>query len=214
MDTVSMQPSLGIDPGLEGFVVLLRPGWSGPESLMFWPTPTLDTEVRRAVRRPKTKVSMGPVVAGMVPVSSPPPVDPNAPKTKKGIKRVYDVSGMVRILKAAMAMCYEVGVVLEKQQTMRDEGVVSAFTNGQGFGLWEGLLAGLGLRYVIVHPKTWRKEMIRDVPGGCDTKTGSILVAQRMYPGVDFRRTDRCKGPDNNKTDATLIAAYGRCINV
>lgn len=41
-------------------------------------------------------------------------------------------------------------------------------------------------------------------------KGETIRFAQSLFPGADFRRTPRCKTPDDNKADAALMAEVAR----
>jgi crossover junction endodeoxyribonuclease RuvC len=127
-------------------------------------------------------------------------------KLGKGSKRDYDVSGMVRMLE----MLHEhsgVWIFLEKQQAMPKQGVSSTFKTGRGFGLWEGIIAALGISLTIVHPRAWHSRMCKGIAG--DAKARSILTAQRMFPETDFRKSARARVPHNGKTDAACIARYG-----
>ena len=99
-------------------------------------------------------------------------------------------------------------VILEKQQSFHKQGVVSTFSTGQGYGLWEGILVGLGMRYEIVTAKAWQKDITKDVPGD-DPKARSILACSRLFSDVDLRRTPRCTTPHDGKADSILIAWYG-----
>ena len=124
-------------------------------------------------------------------------------------KPQFDTAGMFKILQT---IAYEGGsiiVTLEKQQAMPGQGVSSTFQTGYGFGLWEGLIVGLGLSYTVVHPRTWKREMLKDIPGE-DQKGRSIIAAQRLFPKIDLKRTPRCKKVDHNAAEAILIAEYGR----
>ena len=127
----------------------------------------------------------------------------------KGGKRDYDVAGMRRIL---LQWATEMGkpniAVLEKQQAFPGQGVSSTFSTGRGFGLWEGLVAGLGMPYTVVHAKTWQAKLLRDIPGD-DTKGRSIIAASRLFPGVDLRKTPQCRKPHHGKADSLLLAKYG-----
>lgn len=135
-------------------------------------------------------------------------VTPTLPKGKTGHQ--YNDAGMAAMLAACQHALPQVGlVVLEKQQAMPGQGVSSMFSVGLGFGLWRGIIAALGLPMLIVHPRTWQKVMLRDIPGD-DTKARSIIAASRLFPGVDLKRTPRCKGPDHNFADALLLAQYGQ----
>lgn len=124
--------------------------------------------------------------------------------SKKGSKKDYVVSMMRRILEAANPEF----VVLEKQQAYRGQGVSSTFSIGRGFGLWEGLLAGMEVSYVVVTPRGWQKHYH---PGktGDDPKGKTIQAASQLFPSVDLRRTPRCRIADDGKADALLLAHYG-----
>lgn len=106
----------------------------------------------------------------------------------------------------------------------------STFAFGEMFGLLKGLLVANNIPYHLVPPKTWQKEMwvasdkvhkstnrigkdgkpIKAV----DNKPTSINAARRLFPDVDFRRTEKCKAIDDNKCDAMLICDYGRRKNL
>lgn len=118
-------------------------------------------------------------------------------------------------------------VFIEKQQPMRrwdprawDEknkrfgksvaqGVVSMWNLCSGFMLLRGICVGLKIPYTIVPPKVWQSRMMAGIDRTIDTKVASISTAQRMYPGVDFRRSERCRVKCDGMTDAALIATYG-----
>jgi hypothetical protein len=129
-----------------------------------------------------------------------------------GARPQYDAMGMAKLLSSGNIWGGAADqidlVVIEKQQTMPKQGIVSAFVLGYGAGLWEGICVALGIRYVIVRPRTWQTRMHRDISGD-DPKEKSILVCQRLYPDVDLRRTERCRTYDDNKADSILIACYG-----
>lgn len=128
----------------------------------------------------------------------------------KGSKCDYDVAAMRRILAETAADL----VILEKQQAMpgslhgRTQGTASSFSTGYGYGLWLGLIAGLGLRLVTVHPRTWQAKLCRDIPGD-STKARSIMAAGRLFPSVDLRATERCRKQHDGKADSLLLAYYG-----
>ena len=105
-------------------------------------------------------------------------------------------------------------VWLERQQTIksfggRTQGAVQSFSTGLGYGMWQGLLAGLQIPFDTVSPQVWQKSMFVGVTAG-DTKAKSALVAQRLHPTVDWRRTTRCRSVHDGLADAFCIAEYGR----
>jgi hypothetical protein len=83
------------------------------------------------------------------------------------------------------------------------------FRRGLWWGLLVGLCAGLRLRLHPVRPAVWQRTMLAGTEGA-DTGVRSILAAQRLFPGIDLRRSMRCKGPSDGLSDALLIAEYGR----
>lgn len=100
---------------------------------------------------------------------------------------------------------------IERAQAMPGQGVTSMFSIGLGFGTWRGLLAALQIPYQIVHPRTWQKTMLADVNKD-DTGAASIIVAHRLFPGVELRKSARCTVDDHNMADALNLAEYGRRI--
>lgn len=97
--------------------------------------------------------------------------------------------------------------VLEKAQAFPKQGGTSNFTNGSGFGFYRGLLLGLGIKYDLIHPKTWQKAFgISGKFGG--TKEQAEKVARRYYPGVVYRtKRDRLL---DGIADAVCMVEFGR----
>lgn len=78
-----------------------------------------------------------------------------------------------------------------------------------GYGLWRGMLTALRIPYMEVPPRVWQKVMLVGMPKG-DTKMASIRVAQHLWPDESFKRTERCRKPDDGMADAALIAEWYR----
>ena len=93
---------------------------------------------------------------------------------------------------------------LERAQAMPKQGVTSMFNYGKGFGLWLGLLIGIGIPYTLVSPRRWKAVMLSDM--GKD-KGASILRAKQLFPQC-ASQLQLVK--DHNKAEALLIAAYGQ----
>lgn len=95
--------------------------------------------------------------------------------------------------------------VVEHVGAMPGQGVTSCFSFGQNFGFILGLLTAHCHPYELVRPQKWKKEF------GCTSdKNTSIEVAQRLFPGVDLRRTPKCKKPHDGICEALLMAEYAR----
>lgn len=121
--------------------------------------------------------------------------------------------------------------VIEDVHALYNSAAKSTFNFGFNKGYLIGLLAANKIPYVLVQPKTWQKEMWTNadmvvnykkvvVKGKettrkeVDTKATSINAAKRLFPNIDFRKTERCKKLDDNKVDATLMCEYARRKNL
>lgn len=93
---------------------------------------------------------------------------------------------------------------LEKVGAMPGQGVTGMFNFGKNYGHIIGLLEANGIPYELVTPKKWQKEF------GVTDKNSSIEVCKRLFPGVDLRRTERCRKDDDGLAEALLMAEYAR----
>ena len=98
-------------------------------------------------------------------------------------------------------------VFIEKVHAMKKQGVTSCFNFGCGWGMIRGICTALELPYTLVHSTTWKKAMCKDLPKGKDV---SIIVAKRLWPGVNLKATDRSKKDHSGLADALCIAEWGR----
>ena len=99
----------------------------------------------------------------------------------------------------------EVFCVVEHVNAMPGQGVTSCFSFGQNFGVILGLLTAFRIPYELVRPQKWKR-----VFSCTSDKNTSIEVAQRMFPGVDLRRTPKCQKPHDGICEALLMAEYAR----
>lgn len=123
----------------------------------------------------------------------------------KGAKREYDVHAMARALRGYAA--YGPGGVtalVELVHAMPGQGVRSMFSMGRGIGVWEGLLAGLGIPYAFVTPQRWKRALM---DGMGKDKDAARLTAMRLFPSIagSFARKK-----DDGRAEALLIAEYAR----
>ncbi len=132
----------------------------------------------------------------------------DAPTAKDGKHTVLLPVEMKKILvQASFQLDEQCMVFIEKVHAMPKQGVSSSFNFGTGFGLWIGICAGLGLRYELVTPQRWQKEMLAGMQGG---KDASCIRAQELFPEADLKRGPRSKKLHDGRSDALLIAEYGR----
>lgn len=102
---------------------------------------------------------------------------------------------------------YRIVCVVEHVGAMPGQGCVSTFHFGENFGWLQGMLFAYNIPYELVRPQKWKKMF------SCTSdKNTSIEVAQRLFPGIDLRRTPKCKGPHDGTCEALLMAEYGRRV--
>jgi len=119
-------------------------------------------------------------------------------------RKLYDVEEMAHILKQLVGEedCH---VYLEKVHSMPKEGVVGAFSFGEGFGIWKGILSALEIPYTLITPQEWKGHMIKEVGA---QKSISCFVAQQLFPNAQLFGP-RGGGLDG-RGDALLMAEYCR----
>jgi len=121
----------------------------------------------------------------------------------KGSKTVYDVVGIAALIRRIAPD----RATVEKIHSMPGEGVTSAFSQGEGYGLWRGILAGMGIPFVEMAPQTWQKIMLRDGTG--DTKQrAQVILCQRFPHTRDWVFGPR-GGYRDGRADAILIGLAG-----
>ncbi len=119
----------------------------------------------------------------------------------------YDIQALKNILRLHRDAAL---VVVERQQCMPGEGLSRVFKTGSGFGILLGLLAGLELRYDVVPPQKWQRQLYVGMRHGQDPKVSSEIVAKRLFPTADFRRSERAHVAADGLTDAACIAEFAR----
>lgn len=97
--------------------------------------------------------------------------------------------------------------VVERVSAMPGQGVVSMFHFGVEYGHVLGMLDALQIPYQTVPPRTWKKAF--SLTGD---KEKSIETAKRLFPGVNLKRTERCKKEHDGMAEALLMAEYARRI--
>jgi len=130
------------------------------------------------------------------------------PTIKVGTRRQYLVREMAAIVHRAGA---ESSAILEAVHSMPGQGVASSFTFGRGFGVWEGILAALGIPYQLVAPQTWKAVMLRDMP---KDKNASKLLASRLWPNLYTLEEARKPKMSDGEAEALLLAEYGRRLRL
>ena len=127
-----------------------------------------------------------------------------------GQAQVWDWPGdeckLVGVFDELLRFCAPAMCVIEQQQAMPKQGVVSTFKLGQNFGLWLSALAFSGLPYVCIRPADWKRNL--GYPAGKkESKAHSLTIARRMYPGVNGM-LEHVK--DHGRAEALIMAGMAK----
>lgn len=95
---------------------------------------------------------------------------------------------------------------VEKVGAMSHQGVKSMFSFGKSAGFIEGVLTAYGIGYQLVPPATWKRTFSLI---GKDKKA-SIETCKKLFPGLDLRRTERCRTESDGEAEAVLLAEFAR----
>jgi Holliday junction resolvasome RuvABC endonuclease subunit len=116
-------------------------------------------------------------------------------------RRTHDVAGMRSLLARWARNGHAPHAAVEVQHPMPRQGVTSMFSTGYGYGLWIGLLAGMGIPYTLVHARRWQAALLGS---GGRAKDRSVAAASALFPGQPLPRSR------HGRADALLLAEFGR----
>lgn len=120
-----------------------------------------------------------------------------------GGKRDYDLAGM-RALLASRTIDL---AVIEVAAARPGQGVTSMFNFGKGYGLWLGILCGLGIPHERVTPQAWKRVILA---GTARDKSAAVAYVSRRFPDASLLPTIRSRKPHDGMADAACLAEYGR----
>lgn len=142
-----------------------------------------------------------------------------------------DLYKLSKIMAEMRSNYAEIVCVIEDVHALFGSSAKSTFAFGFNKGYLIGLLAANNIPYHLIQPKEWQKVMwsnadmvvtykqvkMKDKMVSkkvVDTKATSINAAKRLFPTMDFRKSERAKNIDDNKVDATLMCEYARRMNL
>lgn len=129
------------------------------------------------------------------------------PIVSTGKKRVLDNLTLSSIFSGYDPVnCY---TILEQQQAMPKQGVVSMMSIGYGFGALKQCLVDFAIPHEVVRAQVWQKEFGISGRKG-NTKAQALQICQSLFPDLNLVATERAKNPHEGIVDAVLIAEYGR----
>ncbi len=99
---------------------------------------------------------------------------------------------------------HNVRAALETAIAMPRQSSATTLKQGRGVGIWEGILAALGIPYELVAPRTWKSSI--GLPVGAE-KGESRALAARLFPAsADYF----ARVKDDGRAEAALLAEWGR----
>jgi len=119
--------------------------------------------------------------------------------------RLFEI---VSAMRYTYSTCY-----IEKTKGFRRDSSGRAFTFGYNTGVIHMALAANGNPVVMVEPKVWQMAVhpMIGVRGGIHAKERTLRCCRKRWPGMDWRKTPKCKKFHDGLMDAALIAYYGVC---
>lgn len=101
-------------------------------------------------------------------------------------------------------------VAIEKQAAFRGQNITSSCTICRNYGILLMALSAAHMYITEVPSDIWQDHFgIVSVKEGLGTtKEQAFHIAQRLYPNVDFRKSERSRIVHDGIVDATLIATY------
>ena len=92
-------------------------------------------------------------------------------------------------------------IYIEKQQAMPQQGLVSTFATGMGYGVYLGLIVASGMSYTEVSPRTWKKDLNCPSDKDASRKRASELLPQGSHLWQQKNQ--------DGLAEASLIAYWG-----
>ena len=131
--------------------------------------------------------------------------------SKKSAKNdSYDLLSMKNILTSLADLKGIKHVFIERSQAMPQQGVVSTFKIGYGYGLWEMGLVCSNLPYTTIRPADWTKVLFKGMPVVDDRKIRSRLFVSQNFPDAEvIPKNTRIRNALDGRTDAICIAYFG-----
>lgn len=111
-------------------------------------------------------------------------------------------------------------MVFEKLQAIFKVAKSAAFSLGFQAGAIEMACIALQIPFTKCPPKQWQAQMftgiaeLKRADGKRDTKNMALIIAQRLYPGVSFKKNGRCTIDHDGMIDALLLCVYAQRNNL
>ena len=146
---------------------------------------------------------------------------------------LYQISDIMRDLSSKYD---NISCVIEDVKAIFGSSAGATFTFGFNKGYLIGLLAANNIPYTLVMAKEWQKiwcnsdivieykkvkikdrktkQMIETTRKTTNTKQTSYNAAKRLFPKMDFRKSERCKNFHDGLVDSLLMSEFARRNNL
>ena len=134
----------------------------------------------------------------------------------KKMRNQYDVVAINEMFRAWVSDYNIVGAIAENLRAFPGQSSQTGFSLGKSAMLFKVLCTIYKISYLTTEPVKWQKEIFSSQGiqyDGKTTKQASILAAKQLFPGFNFKKTDRCKKDDHNMTDSACLVEYLRRIS-
>lgn len=121
-------------------------------------------------------------------------------RTKKGNKKKHTVLNEPE-LRDIIVNSGVSHIFIEKCQSMPKQGIVGVANYMCNYGIIRGICVGIRAPYTLVHPATWKHQMMKDMD---KEKKAAVVRAKQLFPHITLDENE------DGKADALLIAEYGR----
>lgn len=113
---------------------------------------------------------------------------------------------LVETLHATPTDTWRTHCALEQVGPHPKDGKKQAWNFGMGYGMWQGILAALGIPFELVLPRTWQKLVPnRTGKNPQEKKHSTVIAAKRRWPNIDIRLKK-----DWDRADGAWLAEYAR----
>lgn len=136
-------------------------------------------------------------------------------KAKK-IRKQYDISAINVIIEKWESDIEISKAGFERLRAIPYQTSQTAFSMGGGAMLFKTLFTVHKIPFVEFEPRSWQKEIFGNLGiqyNKDTTKIASVQAAKQLFPGTNFRRTERCTKDDDGMTDSACIALYTKILD-
>jgi len=126
-------------------------------------------------------------------------------------RKQYYIQGVIRIIKDWANDEFILRACIERLRPIPKQASQVGFSLGGGAMLFKTIFTFLNIPFIEVEPHAWQKKIFGELGIQYTTKTtkeASVKAASQLFPGCDFRPSERCKKDSSDFTDSACIALY------